>query len=264
MAGEQILVVDDEKNIRLMMRECLEEAGYRVDVAVDGAHALEKIARQGYDLVLLDLKLPGVDGMEVLRQARLRRPEQPVVMITAHGTVETAVEAMKLGAVDYLQKPFTPGEIQALAARVLARRHLRVDEPAAAFATCIEQAKLLIQRKEFEKALPFLHRAVSLEPEHPEPYNLMGAIHELLGERDHARKMYRAALAVDPSYRPALTNLHRITQWDYRPAAPDLDEGGAGPADVGPVEGEAAGPEADAGYSPDARQGPGPGVGGGA
>ncbi|BDG59088.1 response regulator [Caldinitratiruptor microaerophilus] len=229
MAGEHILVVDDEKNIRLMMQECLEQAGYQVDSAVDGEHALEKIAARGYDLVLLDLRLPGMSGMEVLRQARGRRPDQPVVMITAHGTIETAVEAMKLGAVDYLQKPFTPDEIQAIVARVLSRRRLPVDEPAASFATCVEQAKLLIQRGQPREALPFLHRAVSLEPEHPEPYNLMGAIHELLGEPDHARKMYRAALAIDPSYRPALTNLHRITQWDYHPETPELGEAGAPP-----------------------------------
>lgn len=118
---KKILVVDDEKNARLLLGEALTGAGYDVLVAVDGEHALEKVQESHPDLVLMDMKLPGMDGIEVLRRLRSIAHEVPVVMITAHASVETAIEAMKLGAVDYVRKPFTPDQIRDAIARALAR-----------------------------------------------------------------------------------------------------------------------------------------------
>lgn len=100
-----ILVVDDEHSIRRTLREILEYEGYAVDEAVDGDEALAKLRDGRYDLVLLDIKMPRRDGMEVLRALANEQPELPVVMISGHGTIETAVEATRLGAFDFIEKP---------------------------------------------------------------------------------------------------------------------------------------------------------------
>jgi heterodisulfide reductase subunit A len=104
----RILVVDDELIVRDSLKDWLLEDGFAVDTAESGPDALEKIAKQPYHLMLLDIKMPEMDGVEVLKRSKDMRPELPVVMMTAYATVETAVEAMKIGALDYLMKPFDP------------------------------------------------------------------------------------------------------------------------------------------------------------
>ncbi|NNE69274.1 MAG: sigma-54-dependent Fis family transcriptional regulator [Rhodothermales bacterium] len=100
-----ILVVDDEAAIRRTLREILEYEDFAVDEAVDGNDALEKAKASRYDLILLDVKMPKMDGLEVLSRIASDQPEVPVIMISGHGTVETAVEATKLGAYDFIEKP---------------------------------------------------------------------------------------------------------------------------------------------------------------
>ncbi|MEQ9105268.1 MAG: sigma-54 dependent transcriptional regulator [Rhodothermales bacterium] len=105
MAVPSILVVDDEAAIRRSLREILEYEDYSVDEAEDGEQALEKLRSGTYDVVLLDVKMPKRDGMEVLTEMGRMQCEAPVVMISGHGTIETAVEATKLGAFDFVEKP---------------------------------------------------------------------------------------------------------------------------------------------------------------
>ncbi|MGD2125231.1 MAG: FAD-dependent oxidoreductase, partial [Desulfobacteraceae bacterium] len=104
----RILVVDDELVVRDSLKEWLEDEGFQVDMAESGEEALDKITKETFHLILLDIKMPGMDGVEVLKRSKGMRPELPVVMMTAYATVETAVEAMKIGATDYLMKPFDP------------------------------------------------------------------------------------------------------------------------------------------------------------
>jgi heterodisulfide reductase subunit A len=106
-----ILIVDDELVVRDSLKEWLEDEGFKVDMAESGAQALDKIAKEPFHLMLLDIKMPGMDGVEVLKRSREMRPELAVVMMTAYATVETAVEAMKIGAMDYLMKPFDPNTL---------------------------------------------------------------------------------------------------------------------------------------------------------
>ena len=113
-----VLVVDDELVVRDSIKEWLEDEGFRVDMAESGAEALDKLARQDFSMMLLDVKMPGMDGVEVFRHAKEMRPDLPVAMMTAYATVENAVEAMKLGAIDYLMKPF---DIEALVSMVVQR-----------------------------------------------------------------------------------------------------------------------------------------------
>jgi len=103
-----ILVVDDEKNIRLTLSQSLESLGVEIRTAVNGEEALQKLQEEDFSLILLDLKMPGMGGMEVLRRVRERWSKARVIIITAHGTIESAVEAMKLGAADFIQKTFQP------------------------------------------------------------------------------------------------------------------------------------------------------------
>jgi len=104
----RILVVDDELVVRDSLKEWLVDEGFQAEMAESGAEALEKITKENFHLMLLDIKMPGMDGVEVLKRSKDVRPELSVVMMTAYATVETAVEAMKIGALDYLMKPFDP------------------------------------------------------------------------------------------------------------------------------------------------------------
>ena len=106
--GFRILVVDDELIVRDSLKEWLAEEGFSVDMAASGLEALDQLTKQSYQLMLLDIKMPGMDGVEVLQKARESSPDLKVIMMTAYATVETAVEAMKIGALDYLVKPFDP------------------------------------------------------------------------------------------------------------------------------------------------------------
>jgi DNA-binding NtrC family response regulator len=121
MRDKPVLIVDDEKNIRLTLAQSLETLGMETDSAEDGKEALAKLKEKEFGLILLDLRIPGVDGMEVLRQVRENNPDIRIIIITAYGTIELAVEAMKLGAVDFIPKPFVPEEIREMVARVLDR-----------------------------------------------------------------------------------------------------------------------------------------------
>lgn len=102
-----ILVVDDEAVIREGMRRILEGKGYRVEASASGRAAIEKIQDHDFDVVITDLKMPGMDGIEVLKTIKILQPDVPVIIITGYSTVDTAVEAMKSGAFDYIAKPFT-------------------------------------------------------------------------------------------------------------------------------------------------------------
>src|SRR3712207_1437114 len=118
----KVLVVDDEANLRKVLAAMLRREGYDVTVAVDGEQGLAEISRNGADVVVTDLVMPKVGGMELLRTVNGTHPDVPVIIITAHGTVDSAVEAIKAGAFDYITKPFDQTEIQAVIAKA-ARTH---------------------------------------------------------------------------------------------------------------------------------------------
>jgi DNA-binding NtrC family response regulator len=119
-----ILVVDDEEIVRESLSGWLRKDGYTVQAAGDGKAAVEALQASRWSIVLLDLKMPGMDGLQVLEEARRIRPEAAYVLMTAYATVDTAVAAMKLGAYDYLVKPFDPEELSALVRRVVAQQEL--------------------------------------------------------------------------------------------------------------------------------------------
>jgi DNA-binding response OmpR family regulator len=109
---KNILVIDDEVAVNNNVRKILVKNQYNVDQAVTKAEAIDRIARHSYKLILLDLKIPGVKGLELLAAIRDQQPEAKVIIITGYASIETAVEAARMGAVDYLPKPFTPKEVR--------------------------------------------------------------------------------------------------------------------------------------------------------
>jgi two-component system response regulator HydG len=120
----QILIVDDQRNMRATLAILLRGAGYETAEAADGETAIEKLGQESFDLVLTDLRMGRVDGMEVLRKVREASPTTEVIVMTAYGTVESAVSAMRLGAFDYLQKPFTEQELLVKVAKAFERQNM--------------------------------------------------------------------------------------------------------------------------------------------
>ena len=121
---KQILVIDDEEHIRRMMRLTLEAAGYEVGEAKDGAEGVSVYGDgKAWDVVVLDQRMPGMDGLETLRQLKHRNPNARVVMATAYASIELAVDAMKLGATDFVRKPMTPQVLRNAVTAALTKSH---------------------------------------------------------------------------------------------------------------------------------------------
>jgi DNA-binding NtrC family response regulator len=127
MAVPRILVVDDEMIVCESCKRILEEEGYEVETALSGKEAFEKMKANPFDIVITDLKMPGVDGMEVLRTFRKEYPDSIIIMITGFSAVETAVEAMKSGAFDYIPKPFTPDEVAIVVKKAIEKKNLMLE-----------------------------------------------------------------------------------------------------------------------------------------
>jgi len=123
--GKRVLVIDDEENLRHYLQMVLGEAGYQVETASDGAEALEKMQHHTWDIVLCDIRMPRMDGMALLKEAKARGLEGTIIMMSAYGTVDTAVEAMKIGAYDYVSKPFNADEIILTIKKAEERERLR-------------------------------------------------------------------------------------------------------------------------------------------
>ncbi|HEV2205098.1 MAG TPA: sigma-54 dependent transcriptional regulator [Candidatus Acidoferrales bacterium] len=121
---EPVLLVEDKPELRAMLRKALERAGYSVDEAPDGNSAIDKVRSRRYQVVLTDLKLPGSSGLDVLREARKAEPTLPVILVTAYGSVEEAVRAMKEGAFDFIQKPVDLDHLRLLLERAASQQEL--------------------------------------------------------------------------------------------------------------------------------------------
>ena len=159
--GFRVLVIDDEKNIRATLSVCLEGMGCTVAAVGSAEAAFEALERQPFDLAFLDLRLGDVDGLEVLPRLLGARPDLPVVVITAYATFDTAVEAIKRGAVDYLPKPFTPAQIRHVVEQAATRRSYmhRVAELETKLADEVPEADLTTDSPKMRAALDIIARA---------------------------------------------------------------------------------------------------------
>jgi len=218
MKANKILIVDDEKNIRMTVTQALADMDVEIDTAVNGEEALAKLEDGDFGLVLLDLRMPGIDGMQVLERLSKDRPDVKIIIVTAHGTIDSAVEAMKQGAVDFIQKPFTPKEIRDLVSKFI-QRESNGKEKKHDYDSCLKLAKECVNDKHFEAAVEHVKKAISMDSARPEAFNFLGALQEIQGERVEAQKNYRAALSLDSAYKPAQENLSRSTH-----ANPNADQ----------------------------------------
>jgi len=125
MSNHKILIVDDDPQIRMLLRDRLQANGYEISLAENGVKGLELLEKESPDLMLLDLQMPEMDGMDVLDHLHRKSVEIPVVVLTAHGTIERAVEAMRLGAHDFLPKPCKPDHIKLVVQKALERKGLQ-------------------------------------------------------------------------------------------------------------------------------------------
>src|SRR5579862_8150667 len=122
-----LLIIDDDRAIREACRDIAQGRGFRASIADSAEHAYRLLDSENIDVVLLDMKLPGASGADALHEIRLHRPEAVVVVITGHGTVESAVQAMKNGAYDYVTKPFSVDELRLLLDRVAGHLRLKTE-----------------------------------------------------------------------------------------------------------------------------------------
>src|SRR5213593_2479180 len=123
----KILLVEDKDSLRQMLATAIKKAGYRVDEAADGNAAVEKIRKQPYQLIITDLRLPTLSGIEILKIQKETDPTIPVLLMTAYGTIEEAVEAMKQGAFDFVPKPIDISHLLLLVNRAVEQRRLMVE-----------------------------------------------------------------------------------------------------------------------------------------
>ena len=183
----RVLVVDDTKNIRVLLTTCLEVEGYQVDTASDGKEALEKLQANAYDLAFLDIKLPELSGTEVLRKLRSSDINIPVVIMTAFATVKNAIECTKLGAVQYLQKPFTAEKVRTV------MKELKNVAEHISHQGNMDLARYLIEQGELSEAYEVLKKCLANDPENADIYYLIGMCHAKQGQKAKADKFFSAA-----------------------------------------------------------------------
>lgn len=218
MKPASILITDDESNIRLTVRTALESDGYVVREASNGKEALEAIERQTPDLIVLDLNMPGMDGMAVLEHlkslAAANRPR--VIILTAFGSIATAVRATRMGAVDFLEKPITPTELRQTVRSVLTEPEL--DAPPAVvtdiqggYEEALSRIRKALRLADYSSAEALLEKATERKNQHTAQYfNLLGVLYEAHHKWRLARKFYGKAIAADKRFEPAQANMRRL------------------------------------------------------
>lgn len=218
-----ILVVDDEPNTRATLGEALEPLGHELVLVATGEDAIEQLADRDVSLVLLDLKLPGVDGQAVLEKIERDRPDARVLILTAHGTAEAVLEGMKHGAVDVIHKPFSLDQIRERVRREMdpEAQHRSSEMTYQAY---LRRARERIRAGDLAGAEAQVARAEQIDPNRPEGLNVAGVVRELRRDRSGAQKRYRMALNVDPGYEPARRNLDASTGDPTRRGSPDLGD----------------------------------------
>ncbi|HEU4678562.1 MAG TPA: response regulator [Terrimicrobiaceae bacterium] len=207
-----ILIVDDEPYVRLTYRTALETEGLDVWEASDGLAALKAMSERQFDLAILDMRMPEVSGLELLERMRRQRIQTPVVIVTAYGDIPHAVRAMKLGAIDFLEKPLTPDTLRAMVTEILRRhgKHAAARGTPETFEDHVQTAKRLLNLRQFVEAREHIARALEIRSDSPEVFNLGGVLFEMLEDYDRAKRYYGQAIRLNRNYEPAQQNMRRI------------------------------------------------------
>lgn len=198
--SRRILVVDDEKNVRFSVSQALRSDGHTVDEAGNGADGLARTESTRYDLILVDMRMPGMTGIDFLRELRRREPEMPAVVITAYGAPQQLVEAAELGAIDCIRKPFSIQTIRGVVRDVLDRNGANAPTTSDDY---VRRAKFALMHHELDVARSDLEQAMALSPDDGEAFLLDGIVSLLRQENDRARTRFNEALQIDPSNKNA-------------------------------------------------------------
>ena len=210
----RILIVDDETNVRLNYRITLETEGYEIFEAGSAALALEELVEGSFAVAILDLRMPEMDGLELLAKMREVGITVPAIIVTAYSDVPNAVKAMKLGAIDFLQKPLRPEDLRSIVAEIL-KRHAPQRDPAETFNSHIVAAKRCLNLRSFALARIHLVKALELNTKSVEAFNLAGVLAEMLDDYDKAKKYYGQAIRLDKNYEPAQQNMRRLFELQH-------------------------------------------------
>jgi FixJ family two-component response regulator len=210
----RILIVDDETNVRLNYRITLETEGYEIFEAGSAALALEELVEGSFAVAILDLRMPEMDGLELLAKMREVGITVPAIIVTAYSDVPNAVKAMKLGAIDFLQKPLRPEDLRSIVAEIL-KRHAPQKDPAETFNSHIVAAKRCLNLRSFALARIHLVKALELNTKSVEAFNLAGVLAEMLDDYDKAKKYYGQAIRLDKNYEPAQQNMRRLFELQH-------------------------------------------------
>jgi FixJ family two-component response regulator len=213
--SSRILIVDDEANVRLNYRITLETEGYEVFEARTTESALQELLERQFALAILDLRMPGMDGLELLAKMREVGITVPATIVTAYSDVPNAVKAMKLGAIDFLQKPLRPEDLRRIVAEILKRHAPQKEQPAETFHSHIVAAKRCLNLRSFALARIHLVKALELNTKSVEAFNLAGVLAEMLDDYDKAKKYYGQAIKLDKNYEPAQQNMRRLFELQH-------------------------------------------------
>ena len=213
--SSRILIVDDETNVRLNYRITLETEGYEVFEARSAASALEELLERSFAVAILDMRMPEMGGLELLAKMREAGITVPVMIVTAYSDVPQAVQAMKLGAIDFLQKPLRPDDLRSIVAEIVKRHTPQKDHPAEGFNSHIVAAKRCLNLRFFARARTHLAKALELNTRSPEAFNLAGVLAEMLDDYDKAKKCYGQSIKLDKRYEPAQQNMRRLFELQH-------------------------------------------------
>ena len=190
---KKVLIADDTKNIRLMLQKFFEIEGYHVTLSDNGSDTLAKLRKENFDLVMLDIKMPEMSGTEVLRQIRKAGIKTPVIVMTAYCTIKNAVETTNLGAVCYLQKPFTTDKMQ----KILIQ--LNDDNVLSALDEQLSSIKFMIAGSQYQEALDKLKVLLKEYTLNPEIYHLLSISSYALENFEEARQYEALCKALQES-----------------------------------------------------------------
>ncbi|MEW9124776.1 MAG: response regulator [Thermotaleaceae bacterium] len=180
---KRVLIADDTKNIRQLLTTCLQHEGYDVISVDSGQAALVAFQNNRFDLAFLDIKMPQISGTEVLRKIRSTGIDIPIIVITAFPTVKNAVECTQMGAIAYMQKPFTTNRVKQLLQEIVSS-----SEQYRSLENLLSIAKKKLLDNCIDEALVILKRALSVEPTHDYTYNLLSVAYEKKGDLQEAER----------------------------------------------------------------------------
>jgi DNA-binding response OmpR family regulator/nucleotide-binding universal stress UspA family protein len=205
----RVLIVDDEKNVRLTLTQALEDLGLTADSVADGHDALQCLATVDYDLVLLDLRMPETSGIDVLEQMHSTSINVPVIVLTAHGTMDDVVDATRLGAADVVQKPLSVGQLRALVEDVLSEESGGDGRPSG-MDEWMRLARWHVDHRRWAAAQNCLAEALDRDPECLTTLVLRGLVEAELGNTEEAEAHLSRALEIDPDSDAARISLRAL------------------------------------------------------